>query len=142
MLESLFSKLYSKETPTQLFSCGYCEFLRIAIFMKHLWWLLECRVITLKRVQVASAVFLRCSFRKIFLYFWSTEKRISTAESDLSRVKPVTLLLSLSVMDNFLEILQELKKNGFQYKQRQVIVSQAYKSRRYVCGGGVISSFF
>ena len=64
-------------------------------------------------------------------------------ESDLSRVKPVTLLLSLSVMDNFLEILQELKKNGFQYnKQRQVIVSQAYKSRRYVCGGGVISSFF
>ena len=118
MLESLFSKLYSKETPTQVLSCGYCEFLGIAIFMEHLWWLLECRVITVKRVLVASAVFLRCSFRKIFLYSWSIGRRISTAESDLNRVAPVTLLLTLSVMDNFLEILQEFKKNGFQYNKQ------------------------
>ena len=38
------------------------------------------------------------------------------AESDLSRVSLVTLMLSFSVMDNFLEILQEFKENGFQCK--------------------------
>ena len=34
-------------------------------------------------------------------------------ESDLNKVAPATLLQSLSVMGNFLEILQELKKNQF-----------------------------
>ena len=89
------------------------EFLRIAIFIEHLCWLLECRVITLKGVQVASAVFLRCFFRKIFLNSWSVGRRISTMESDLSRVAPATLLLSLSVVDNFLEILPKFRKIVF-----------------------------
>ena len=43
---------------------------------------------------------------------------MSTAESDLSRVAPVTLLLSLSVINNFLEILQEFEENSFQYKKQ------------------------
>ena len=64
-------------------------------------------------------------------------------KSDLSRVAPATLLLLLSVMDNFLEILKEFKENNFQYKKSlETIVSQAYKSHRYAYGGGVISSFF
>ena len=37
-----------------------------------------------------------------------------TAENDLSRVSLATLMLSFSVMDNFLEILQEFKENSFQ----------------------------
>ena len=37
-------------------------------------------------------------------------------------------------MDNFLEILQGVNENSFQYK-KQLIVYQAYMSRRYVCGG-------
>ena len=41
---------------------------------------------------VASAAFLRCPFRKIFLNFWSIGRRISTAVSDLSRVAPAALL--------------------------------------------------
>ena len=89
------------------------EFIRIAFFIEHLWWLLECRVITLKKVQVTSAVFLRCFFRKIFLNSWSIGRRISTMESDLSRVAPATLLLSLSVVDNFLEILPKFRKIVF-----------------------------
>ena len=49
-----------------------------------------------------------------------------TAESDLSRVAPATLLLSSFVMDYFLGILQEFKGNGFQYKkQLYIIVYQA-----------------
>ena len=91
----------------------FAEFLRIAIFIEHLWWLLECRVITLKEVQVASAFFLRCFFRKIFLNSWSIGRRISTMESNLSRVAPATLLLSLSVVDNFLEILPKFRKIVF-----------------------------
>ena len=39
-------------------------------------------------------------------------------ESDLSRVAPATLLLSLSVMENFLDILQEFKENNFKYKKQ------------------------
>ena len=39
-------------------------------------------------------------------------------------------------MDNFLEILQEFKKNNFKYKkQLEISVFQDYKSRRYVCAG-------
>ena len=79
--------------------------LRIAIFTEHLWCLLEHRVITLKQVQVASADFLGCSFRKIFLNSWSIGGRISAETNGLSRVAPAMLLLSLSVMNNFLEIL-------------------------------------
>ena len=66
-------QLYSKETSAQVFSVNIAEFLRIAIFIEHLWWLLECRVITLKQVQVASADFLRCFFQKNiskFLEYW------------------------------------------------------------------------
>ena len=69
------------------------DFLRITIFIEHLWCLLECRAITLKQVQVASVVFLSCSFRKIFLNSWSIGRRTSIAESDLSKVAPATLLL-------------------------------------------------
>ena len=64
------------------------------------------RVITLNQT-VASAVFLRCSFRKIFQNSWSIGRRTSTAVSDLSRVATAALLQSISVMDNFLQILQE-----------------------------------
>ena len=43
MLESLFSKVYSKETPTQVcFPVNIAEFLRIAVIIEHLWWLLKC----------------------------------------------------------------------------------------------------
>ena len=67
-------QLYSKETSAQVFSVNIAEFLRIAIFIEYLWWLLECRVITLKQVQVASADFLRCFFQKNiskFLEYWT-----------------------------------------------------------------------
>ena len=37
-----------------------------------------------------------------------------TAESDLSKVAPETLLQSLSVMGNFLEILQEFQEFAIQ----------------------------
>ena len=126
MLGSLFSKVADSQPcnfiPKRLqhrsFPVNIAEFLRVAIFIEHLWWLLECRVITSKQVQVASAVFLRCSFRKIFLNSWSIGSRISIAESDLSRLAPATLLLSLSEMDNFLEILQDFKKNSFKHNKQ------------------------
>ena len=85
MLESIFTKIHSKETPTQVFSCDS----NTVVFL-----------------QVASSAFLRCSFRKIFLNFWRIGRKIYTAEIDLSRVAPATLVLSVSVMDNFLENLQ------------------------------------
>ena len=67
----------------------------------------------MKQVQVASAAFLKRFFKKISLNSWSIGRRISTVESDLSRVAPATLLLSLSIMDNFLEILQKFRKIVF-----------------------------
>ena len=71
-LESLFSKVaglqdcnfIQKKLQHRLFPVNIAEFLRIAFFIEHLWWLRECRAITLKQVEVASSVFLRCSFRK------------------------------------------------------------------------------
>ena len=118
MLKSLFSKVAGlqpcsfihKRLQHRGFSVKIAEFLRIAIFTEHLWWLLECRVITMKQVQVASAAFVKSFFRKIFLNSSSIGRRISTADSDLSRAAPATLLLSLSIMDTFLEILQSLGK--------------------------------
>ena len=71
----------------------------------------------MKQVQVASTAFLRRFFRKIFLNFWSIGRRISTAEIDLSMVAPAALLLSLSVMDNFLEILQKFRKIVFNIRK-------------------------
>ena len=122
MLESLSGlktcNFIQKRLQHRCFPVNIAEFLRIAVFIEHFWWLLECRAITLNQIQVASAAFLRCSFRKIFPNSWSIERRISTAESDLSRVAPVTLLLSLSVINNFLEILQEFEENSFQYKKQ------------------------
>ena len=106
-------KFIQNRLQRRCFPVNFAEVLRIAIFIEHLWWLLECRVITMKQVQVASAAFLRRFFRKIFLNSWSIGRRISTAESDLSRVAPATLLLSLSVMDNFQEILQKFRKIVF-----------------------------
>ena len=93
------------------FLVNIAKILRIAIFLEHFWWLLECRIITLNKVQVASAAFLMCSLRKIFLNSWSIGRRISTVESNLSKVAPGTLLQSPSQMDNLLEILQG---NSFQ----------------------------
>ena len=116
MLEPLFSNFIQKRLQHRYFSLNIAEFLNIAIFIGHLWWLLEYRVITLKKVQVTQAAFLRCSFRNIFLNSWSIGRIMPTAESDLSRVSLVTLMLSFSVMDNFLEILQEFKENSFQCK--------------------------
>ena len=77
-----------KRLQHRCFSLNIAEFLRIAIFIENLLWLLECSVITLKQVQVASAVFLRCFFRKIFLNSWNIGRRISTVKSDVSRVAP------------------------------------------------------
>ena len=121
-MESLFGKVFflfrdfiQKKLQQRCFLVNIAELLRIAIFTEHLWCLLEHRVIILKQVQVASADFLRCSFRKIFLNSWSIGGRISAETNGLSRVAPAMLLLSLSVMNNFLEILQEFKKNSFQY---------------------------
>ena len=49
-------------------------------------------------------------------------------ESDLSKVLPATLLKSLSVMGNFLDVFPEFTKNSFQYKKHLLgVVSQAYK---------------
>ena len=56
-------------------------------------------------------------FKKKCRNSWSIQTRISTAESDLSKVAPAVLLQSLSVMGNFLEILQGFKENSFQYKK-------------------------
>ena len=125
MLEYRFSKntglqtcnVIQKKPQHRCFPVNIAEFLRIAIFFRTPP-LFECRVINLKQVQVASSALLRCSFRKMFLNFWSNGRRTSTAENDLSRVAPATLLLSLFVMDNYLEILQEFKENSFQYKKQ------------------------
>ena len=63
-------------------------------------------------------------------------------ESDLNKVVLITLLISLSVMGNFLEVFQEFNKNSFQYKKHLLgVVSQAYKWRRYVYDRGVSSLF-
>ena len=119
---SLYFQMYRISRSQMFFKIGFlqknflwniAEFLRIAIFIEHFWWLLECRVIIMKQVQVTSTAFLRCIFRKIFLKSWRIRRRISTQESDLSRLAPVTLLLSLFVMDNFLEILQKFRKIVF-----------------------------
>ena len=47
MLEPLFNKLagqkacnFIKKTPTQMFSCAYCEFFKNSVFIEHLRWLL------------------------------------------------------------------------------------------------------
>ena len=42
---------------------------------------------------------------------------MSTAVSDFSRVAPAAFLQSISVMDNFLEILQEFNYKSFRYKK-------------------------
>ena len=36
MLESLFNKVYQKETPTQAFSCEYDKMFKSSYFEKHL----------------------------------------------------------------------------------------------------------
>ena len=81
-----------KRLQHRCFPVNIAEFLRIAIFIEHLWWLLECRVITLKQVQIATRAFLRCSFTKTFLNFQSIGRGVSIAESDLTRVAPAALL--------------------------------------------------
>ena len=93
-METILSKVVGlkKRHQRRWFPVNIAEFLRIAIFIEHLWWLLECRVITLKQVQIATTAFLRCSFTKTFLNFWSIGRRVSIAESDLTRVAPAALL--------------------------------------------------
>ena len=34
MLESLFNKFYKKETPTQVFRCGYCDIFKNSFFYR------------------------------------------------------------------------------------------------------------
>ena len=117
-LQAWACNFIKKRLQHRCFPVNIAEFLRIAIFIEHIWWLFERRVIILKQLQVASAAFLRCSFRKIFLNSWSIGRIISTVEGDLSWVAPATLLLALSVVDNFLKILQEFKQNSFQDKKQ------------------------
>ena len=93
-------------------------------------------------MRTAEAAFWRVSSGKLFLNFWSVLREITAMESDLNKVVPATLLKSLSVMGNYLEVFQEFDKNCFQYKKHLIgVVSQAYKWRRYVYGGGVTSLF-
>ena len=101
-METIFIKAAGLQTCNYIkqrlqhkcFSVNIAEFLRIAIFIEHLWWLLECRVEagTLKQAQIATTALLRCSFTKTFLNFWSIGRRVSIAESDLTRVAPAALL--------------------------------------------------
>ena len=45
-------------------------------------------------------------------------------------------------MCNFQDIFQECNENKFQYeKQIWGVIAQVYKSRKYVFGGSVVSSF-
>ena len=60
-----------------------------------------------------------------------------TAESDLSKVAPETLLQSLSVMGNFLEIWQEFQEFSIQEAPLNICFS-SLEPRRYVCGGCMI----
>ena len=54
VLEPLFNKNRSffqacnfiKKSSTQVFSCEYCEILRIAFYIEHLWWLLLSKNLT------------------------------------------------------------------------------------------------
>ena len=95
-METILSKVVGlkKRHQRRWFPVNIAEFLRIAIFIEHLWWLLECRVEagTLKQVQIATTALLRCSFAKTFLNFWSIGRRVSIAESDLTRVATAALL--------------------------------------------------
>ena len=93
-------------------------------------------------MRTAEAAFWRVSSGKLFLNSWSILRKITTMESDLDKVVLATLLISLSVMGNFLEVFQEFNKNSFQYKKHLLgVVSQAYKWRRYVYDRGVSSLF-
>ena len=58
-------------------------------------------------------------------------------ESDLSNVAPETLLQSLSVMGNFLEIWQEFQEFSIQEAPLNNCFS-SLESRGYVCGGCMI----
>ena len=93
-------------------------------------------------LSAAKAAFWMFSSGKLFINSWSILRKLTTMESDLSKVVPSTLLKSLSVIGNFLEVFKEYNKNSFQYKKCLLgNVSQAYKWRRYVCGGGMSSLF-
>ena len=64
-------------------------------------------------MRTAVAVFWRAFSGKFFLNSWSILRKITTMKSDLNKVVLSTLLKSLSVMGNFLEVFQELNKNSF-----------------------------
>ena len=64
-------------------------------------------------MRTAVAVFWRASSGKFFLNSWSILRKITTMKSDLNKVVLSTLLKSVSVMGNFLEVFQELNKNSF-----------------------------
>ena len=63
--------------------------------------------------------------------------------SDLSNAVPATLLKLLSVIDDFLEVFQEFDINSFQYMKHLLgVVSQTYKWRRHIYGGGLAYLLF
>ena len=64
-------------------------------------------------MRTAVAIFWRASSGKFFLNSWSILRKIITMKSDLNKVVLSTLLKSVSVMGNFLEVFQELNKNSF-----------------------------
>ena len=68
-------------------------------------------------MRTAEAAFWRVSSGKLFLNSWSILRKITTMESDLNKVVHATLLKSLSIMANFLEVFQDFNKNSFQYKK-------------------------
>ena len=55
--------------------------------------------------------FWRCSLRAVFLSSWSILKNIFTTDSNQSKV--ASLLKSIPVMSNFLQIFQEFNQNNF-----------------------------
>ena len=61
------SQMFFRMDFLKIFSVNIAEFLRIAIFIEHFWWLLECRIITMK--QVASCTSCLSSISK-FLECW------------------------------------------------------------------------
>ena len=67
-------------------------------------------------MRAAEAAFWRFSLGKLFPNSRNVLRKITTTKSDLNKVIPATFLKLLSVMINFLEILQEFSKNCFQYK--------------------------
>ena len=85
-------------------------------------------------MRAEETAFWKFSSGKLFLNSQNTLKKMTTMESDLSKVAPACLLKSLSVMGNFLvKFFKGLLKTVYSTRN----TTQIYKWRSFVCGGGV-----